>query len=261
MTRVLIVEDDRILRRACEAGLAQEGFAVTTASDGEEGLRRVREQRPDIVLLDLFMPKLNGVEVLRALKADPATAGIPVMILSNSSRDDYKQTALALGAADYRLKSNLSLKDLAAAVARLTGGATPDAANSEPAGASAGSDGPVDLGELAQRLGHDAALIAEILGGYREDMPAHMARLRAAIAARDPAAVEFAAHSIQGALLLVGAARAAGVAQQIERLGQTEVLAGADGLFERLITEVATVAAFLAAESAGGRHEDPDRGR
>ncbi len=121
--RVLVVEDDRFLRRACETSLRQRGFDVTTATDGEEGLRLARtEPLPDIILLDLLMPKMPGIDVLRALKTDSATASIPVVILSNSSRADDKQQAVELGAARYYVKANLSLKELAVQVAQLIDG-------------------------------------------------------------------------------------------------------------------------------------------
>ena len=117
--RVLLVEDDKFLRRACEASLRQRGFDVTTATDGEEGLRLARQERFDIVLLDLLMPKVPGIEVLRALRAEPANASLPVVILSNSSREEDKRHALELGAAGYYVKANLSLKALAEQVEQL----------------------------------------------------------------------------------------------------------------------------------------------
>jgi len=118
--RVLVVEGDRFLRQACEAGLRQQGFDVVTADDGEEGLRLARETpHPDVILLDLLMPKLSGIDALRALRARPETAGIPVVILSNSSREDDREQALGLGAAGYFVKANLSLRDLAVQVDRL----------------------------------------------------------------------------------------------------------------------------------------------
>lgn len=121
--RVLLVEDDRFLRRACEASLRQRGFDVTTATDGEEGLRLARtEPHADIILLDLLMPKIPGIDVLRALKAEPATADIPVLILSNSSREDDRRQALQLGAAGYYVKANLSLRELAVQIDQLVKG-------------------------------------------------------------------------------------------------------------------------------------------
>jgi CheY-like chemotaxis protein len=121
--RILLVEDDTFLRRACEASLRQRGFEVTTATEGDEGLRLARmEPHPDIVLLDLLMPKLPGIEVLRALRADPSTATIPVLILSNSSREEDKHQAVQLGASGYYVKANLSLKDLATEIEKLVNG-------------------------------------------------------------------------------------------------------------------------------------------
>jgi CheY-like chemotaxis protein len=106
--RVLLVEDDPILRRAGETSLKQRGFVVLTASDGAEGLKKAREEAPDLVLLDLLMPLMPGVELLRSLKADAATRDIPVLVLSNSSRDDDKREALALGATGSRQGERLA---------------------------------------------------------------------------------------------------------------------------------------------------------
>ena len=120
--RVLLVEDDKFLRKACEASLRQRGFDVTSATEGDTGLTLARTPPyPDIVLLDLLMPKLPGIEVLRALRADAATAAIPVLILSNSWREEDTRQAMQLGASGYYVKANLSLKDLAAEVERLVG--------------------------------------------------------------------------------------------------------------------------------------------
>ena len=114
--RVLIVQDDRFLRRVHEVGLRQRGFAVLTAADGEEGLRVARAERPDVVLLDLVMPKLQGFEVLRLLKADPATHGIAVVVLSSLGGDGDVETVLKAGAASHLLKGNLTTDTLAATV-------------------------------------------------------------------------------------------------------------------------------------------------
>jgi CheY-like chemotaxis protein len=120
--RVLLVEDDRFLRRAAEASLRQRGFAVTVASDGEEALRQVGAAAPDLILLDLLMPKVTGIEVLRALRADEATKSIPVLILSNSSREQDVEELKELGVTDYLVKANLSLQELGDRVARLLEG-------------------------------------------------------------------------------------------------------------------------------------------
>jgi DNA-binding response OmpR family regulator len=111
--RILLVEDDRFLRRACEATLRQRGFDVTSATDGEEGLRLAKSAPFDLILLDLLMPKKPGSEVLAELKGTEATRNTPVLILSNSSREEDKGRAVDLGAAGYYVKANLSLKMLA----------------------------------------------------------------------------------------------------------------------------------------------------
>lgn len=110
--RILLVEDDRFLRRACEAGLRQTGFTVLTAADGVEALEVAQRERPDLVLLDLLMPRLPGIEVLRALKASAETRDIPVLVLSNSSREQDVSEVMRLGAVGYWVKANLSLKEL-----------------------------------------------------------------------------------------------------------------------------------------------------
>ncbi len=109
---VLLIEDDKFLRKACEVSLKKRGLTVLTAADGEEGLQRARTHSPDLILLDMLMPKLSGMETLGALKQDERTSGIPVVILSNSSIDTKVQQAKALGAIGYLVKASLSLQEL-----------------------------------------------------------------------------------------------------------------------------------------------------
>ena len=117
--RILLVEDDRFLRRACEVSLRQRGFVVTTAADGEEALRKVRAEPPDLILLDLLMPRMTGTEVLKALRAEEATREIRVLILSNSSREQDVEEIKTLGVSGYFVKADLSLQALGDMVARL----------------------------------------------------------------------------------------------------------------------------------------------
>jgi DNA-binding response OmpR family regulator len=114
--RILIVEDDRFLRRACQARLEQQGYTILTASDGEEGLRVARAEAPDLILLDLLMPKLSGAEMLRILRAEDGTRTIPVLVLSNSSRREDVDHIRGLGISGYFVKANLSLQDLSTQV-------------------------------------------------------------------------------------------------------------------------------------------------
>jgi CheY-like chemotaxis protein len=111
-TRILLIEDDKFLKRACEVGLKKRGFTVITANDGEEGLQKARAESFDLILMDMLMPKLSGMETLEALKKEEQTRGIPVVILSNSSLDTDMQRAMELGAAGYMVKASLSLQEL-----------------------------------------------------------------------------------------------------------------------------------------------------
>jgi CheY-like chemotaxis protein len=120
--RVLLIEDDRFLLRACEASLCRWGLTVVCAQDGEEGLRLARTEPFDLILLDILMPKLTGLEVLRALKAGERTRDIPVLVISNSSSPQDIAEATALGIMGYWVKANLSLQELGDRVAQLLGG-------------------------------------------------------------------------------------------------------------------------------------------
>ena len=117
----MIVEDDAFLRKACRDGLQRDGYGVSAATDGEEALRQVLTSRPDVIVLDWLLPKLPGVAVLRALKADARCRDIPVLVLSNSTRDEDRALALDLGAAGYLVKADLHLTDLRRRIKELLG--------------------------------------------------------------------------------------------------------------------------------------------
>ena len=105
-TNVLLVEDSKFLKIALERSLNKAGFEVVIAQDGEEALRIAGRALPDIILLDMLLPKLGGYEVLQALKADPLTAHIPVIILSSLSQQNEEKLKKA-GAAAYFEKAKL----------------------------------------------------------------------------------------------------------------------------------------------------------
>jgi CheY-like chemotaxis protein len=86
MTKILLVDDSKFLRMATERALARAGYKVITAADGEEALKTARAEKPDLILLDMLLPKIPGPEVLKALKKDPATKGIAVVVLSGLSQ-------------------------------------------------------------------------------------------------------------------------------------------------------------------------------
>ena len=86
MTKILLVDDSKFLRLATERALARAGYDVCTATDGEHALELAREKGPDLILLDMLLPKMTGPEVLKALKNDPVTAGIAVVVFTGLSQ-------------------------------------------------------------------------------------------------------------------------------------------------------------------------------
>lgn len=115
--RILLAEDDRILRRAGEVTLRRQGYTVVVAVDGEDALAKAREHKPDLILLDVIMPKIGGFEVLARLQSDAETRHIPVIMLSNLGQESDVQHAVARGARDYLVKSNVAPDQLAARIA------------------------------------------------------------------------------------------------------------------------------------------------
>ncbi|MGA9977008.1 MAG: response regulator [Candidatus Sulfotelmatobacter sp.] len=104
--RILLADDSKPIRRANESALLKAGYEVICAVDGESALRLAQEQKPDLILLDMIMPKMSGVEVLQSLKSDAATASIPVVVLS-SLTEKNRQKLMEAGAEEYLEKSSL----------------------------------------------------------------------------------------------------------------------------------------------------------
>ena len=110
--KVAIIEDEEVLLNVLENKLKKEGFDVVTALDGEIGVKVIRESLPDIILLDIIMPKVNGFEVLAQLNQDPVLAKIPVIIISNSGQPVEIDKALSLGAKDYLVKAEFDPQEV-----------------------------------------------------------------------------------------------------------------------------------------------------
>jgi DNA-binding response OmpR family regulator len=152
--RILVVEDDPNILRGLDLNLAMEGYKVRTAADGEEGLRIARTERPDLLIVDVMLPRLGGLELVRELrKEDP---GMPILILSAKGQEADKVAGLALGADDYVVKP-FGLKELLARI---------DAALRR--GRATGATGParqlkrfgqveIDLGERRVTVGGEVA--------------------------------------------------------------------------------------------------------
>lgn len=113
--RILIVDDEADLVSVLRIGLEIEGFEVIDAADGEDGLRRAREDRPDLLVLDLMLPKLDGYKVCRALKFDERYRQLPIFILSARSGENDRRLALDLGA-DAFISKPYDMADLVARI-------------------------------------------------------------------------------------------------------------------------------------------------
>jgi len=105
---ILLIEDDPLLVRMYKDKFENEGFKVSVSDNGEEGLTLVQNERVDMIILDILMPKLSGLDFLRRLRQNGKTKDIPVIVLSNLSQREDQEKALNLGVKEYLLKANLT---------------------------------------------------------------------------------------------------------------------------------------------------------
>jgi len=124
MAKVLIVEDDPLMSRMNEKIFLFEKYEVELAHDGQEGLDKARSVKPTVIMLDVMMPKMNGLQVLEQLKADPGTKGIPVIMLTNLAGQQDAETALSKGAVKYLIKSEHEPKEVTDMVKEILAGYT-----------------------------------------------------------------------------------------------------------------------------------------
>lgn len=124
MAKILIVEDDPLMSRMYQKIFTFEGYEVEMAGDGEQGLEKAKAGKPTLILLDIMMPKMNGIEVLDRLKADEGTKTIPVIMLTNLAGQQDAEAALTKGAVKYIIKSEFEPKQVANMVKEILAGYT-----------------------------------------------------------------------------------------------------------------------------------------
>lgn len=124
--KILIVEDDPLMGRLYSKVFDIEGYDVITAVDGEEGLLAVHKEIPTLILLDVMMPKMNGLQLLERLKADPTTKKIPVIMLTNLAGQADAEAAIIKGAVKYIVKSEYEPKQVVNIVKEILAGYTRD---------------------------------------------------------------------------------------------------------------------------------------
>ncbi|MDO8571766.1 MAG: response regulator [bacterium] len=108
----MLIEDDKFLCRAYNDGLDRAGYEVVIAYDGGEAVKKIRDEKPDLIILDLILPIKNGFDILEEIKQDDDLKKIPVVILSNHGQDADIQRGKELGALDYLVKANFSMKEV-----------------------------------------------------------------------------------------------------------------------------------------------------
>lgn len=119
--KVLVVDDEKVLLELLLSKMEQAGFAAVGARDGDEGLQKALDQHPDLILLDIIMPKMDGITMLKKLREDAWGKTAPVIMLSNLNTAEAVEKSLENGAYDYLVKVDYSLDDLVAIVKRKLG--------------------------------------------------------------------------------------------------------------------------------------------
>lgn len=110
--KILVVEDDKFLLKVYKRKLTQEGFDVDIAEDGEEGLKKMLHYKPDLVLLDLVMPRMNGFDFLSAVRRNDEIKDTKVVVLSNLGQEEDIAIGKKLGVLEYIVKSNVKIDDV-----------------------------------------------------------------------------------------------------------------------------------------------------
>lgn len=114
--KILLVEDDPFLLKMYTTKFELEGFSVVTASDGEKGIKYAKKEKPDIIILDIMLPKVSGFDVLKAIKDNKETSNIPVILLTNLSQRDEVERGLSLGASGYLIKAHFMPSEVVAKI-------------------------------------------------------------------------------------------------------------------------------------------------
>ena len=109
---ILVIEDDKFLRELLVRKIVSEEFSVLEAETGEEGIEKIKNEKPDLVLLDIILPGIDGIEVLRKAKEDKDTKSIPIMILSNLAGPEEIERGIKMGAVDYLIKAHLTPREI-----------------------------------------------------------------------------------------------------------------------------------------------------
>jgi DNA-binding response OmpR family regulator len=118
---IVLVEDDEFLAELYATKLNMDGYEISLAADGEKGLKLIKEKKPDLVLLDIILPKMDGFEVLRQMKEDSEVKDTPVILLTNLSQKDEVKKGLDMGAHDYLIKAHFMPSEVVKKIKNIIG--------------------------------------------------------------------------------------------------------------------------------------------
>jgi two-component system, sensor histidine kinase and response regulator len=252
--RLLVAEDNAVNQVLVTRMLTKRGHEVVVVEDGGAAVAAVERERFDAVLMDVQMPEMSGLEATVAIRrAERATGGhVPILALTAHAMKSDREACLAAGMDAY-LSKPVRAVDLIAAIEeamRCDPGAVPDPRPALRAPAPSAGPGPppkafIDRGALMAKVDDDLILLGEMVSAYRKDAPGMLSAVRLAVAARDPAAVDRAAHRIHGACGVFCAPRAIVAARRLERSGRDGDLSGSDRMLEELCESMRLLDAAL----------------
>ena len=255
--RILLAEDNPVNQRVEQLMLARMGYRADVAADGYEVLDALRRQRYDLILMDVQMPGMDGLEATRRLRAEmPAERQPRIIAVTASVLANQREACFAAGMDDFVGKP-VGFAELRSALLRAGGQASP----APPAPApppEALPDASLDLALLdgLRRLGEvtNKPLVQEIVDSFLAEAPRRLALLRDALGREDAKDLAFLAHSLKGSSGQIGAVRVAALSLELEQKGRSADLGAAPALITRLESELALVAPLLNEQKAMRHH-------
>ena len=255
--RILVAEDNLVNQLVATKLLQKEGHVVAVASNGTEAVDLALRERFDLVLMDVQMPEMGGFDATRAIRERENERGggrrTPIIALTAHAMKGYREQCLAAGMDGYVTKpiDFASLQQaIEAAVGRAPAGgrpaAAPSAAAEEVAASTPAAAAPLDRAALLERVDGDRELLAELIRLFREDCPAMLASIGAALERGDAAAVDRTAHTLKGSVGNFCASAAFEAARALEAASKAGDLAASRPAYEALRREMARLDAELA---------------
>jgi CheY-like chemotaxis protein len=237
---VLVAEDNRVNQQLAARIIEKAGHAAVVAADGREALVAVERQTFDMVLMDVQMPEMDGLAATAAIRRRETETGggrLPIIALTAHAMVGDREECLAAGMDDYLTKP-VKGHELVAVLERV-------------AATRGGEPASFDVAAALDYTGGDSDLLRELLGVFIEDAPGQTQAVLAAVARADAAGLREAAHCVKGSLRVLGAARGAGLAQELEHLGAAGSVADAEGRAVALAAEIERLLVVIANWLAG----------